>query len=172
MDKDQSNKNLQKASFQNEDLSFADFSGSDLRGADFSGADLRGAKFTHVKTGITPFNTALIFIAALIVSLISGYFAMLAGTTIDQMLASPDQKIRTAGIITIVVTFLFIIYAWRRGIGTAIENFIIPFAFLAAIVGIFLTVSRLGTGIGVLDQLIALLCVLVMFIVGTIARAT
>ena len=172
MDKEQSNKNLRNVSFKNEDLSFANFSGSDLRGADFSGADLTGADFTHVKTGFTPLNTALIFIAALIVSLISGYFAMLAGTTVDDMLASKDPNVRKMGIATIVITFLFILYAWRRGIGKAIENLIIPIALLAAVVGIIFIVSRLGTGIGVLDQLIALLCVLIMFIVGTIARAT
>jgi hypothetical protein len=172
MDKDHSNKNLQKASFKNEDLSYANFSNSDLRGADFSGADLSGANFMHVKTGITPLNTALIFLAALIISLISGYFAMLAGRTVHEMLASKDPNVRTVGIVTIVVTVLFILYAWRRGTGKAIRNLIIPFVLLAAVAGIIVTVSRLGTGYGILEQLIALMFVLIMFIVGTIARAT
>jgi hypothetical protein len=172
MNKDYSNKNLQKASFQNEDLSYASFAGSDLRGADFTGANLTGANLTHIKTGISPLNTALIFIAALIISLISGYFAMLAGTTIHEMLASKDAKVRNAGIVTIIVTILFMLYAWRKGIGKAIENLIIPFVLLAAVVGIIFIVSSLGTGLGILDQFMALLCVLIMFIVGTIARAT
>ena len=172
MTKDYSNKNLQKASFRNEDLSYASFTNSDLRGADFSGADLTGARFTHVRTGITPLNAILIFIAALIVSLISGYFAMLAGTTVHGMLASKDPNIRNAGIATIVITILFIFYAWRRGAGKAIKNLIIPLTLVAAVIGIIMTVSRLGTGYGMLYQLIALFFVVLMFVVGTIARAT
>ena len=169
---DYSNKNLQNVSFKDQDLSNASFANSDLRGADFSGADLIGANFTHVRTGIIPLNTVLIFIAALIVSLISGYFAMLAGRSVDEMLASKEPNVRTIGIITIVVTILFIAYAWRRGTGKAIRNLIIPFALLAAVAGIIVTVSRMGTGYGILEQLIALMFVLIMFIVGTIARAT
>ena len=172
MAKDHSNKNLQNTSFKNEDLSYASFMNSDLRGADFSGADLTGANFTYVRTGITPLNAIFIFIAALIVSLISGYFAMLAGTTVHEMLTSKDQNVRNAGIATIVITVLFIIYAWRKGTGKAIKNLIIPLALLAAVVGIIFTVSRLGTGYGMLYQLIALLFVVLMFVVGTIARAT
>jgi hypothetical protein len=170
--KDYSNKNLQNASFIDQDLSYADFSNCNLRGADFSGADLIDANFTNVKTGITPLNTALIFLAALIVSLISVYFAMLAGRTVDEMLASKEPNVRTIGIITIVITILFLLYAWRRGTGKAIKNLIIPFALLAAVAGIIVIVSRMGTGYGILEQLLALMFVMIMFIVGTIARAT
>src|SRR5262245_3619308 len=151
MTKDHSNKNLQKASFKNEDLSYANFSNSDLRGADFSGADLSGVNFTNVKTGITPLNVVLIFIAALIVSLISGYFAMLAGRTVHELLASPDQNKRLIGIITIVVTILFFIYAWRRGTGNAMRNLIIPFILLAAATGVIITISRIGSGYGIFE---------------------
>jgi Pentapeptide repeats (8 copies) len=170
--KDYSNKNLQKVSFKGQDLSNASFATSDLRGADFSGADLTGADLTHVKTGITPLNTILIFIGALIVSLISVYFAMLAGRTVDAMLASKEPNVRTIGIITIIITILFLLYAWRRGTGKAIKNLIIPFALLVAVAGIIVVLSRMGTGYGILEQLLALMFVLVMFIVGTIARAT
>ena len=172
MNKDYSNKNLQNESFNDQDLSNANFSNSDLRGANFTGADLTGANFTHVKTGITPLNTALIFIGALIVSLISGYFAMLAGHTIDEMLDSKDPNIRRAGIATIVVAILFIIYAWWKGTGRAIRHLIIPVFLLAAIIGIIYYVSRLGTGYGMLYQIIALLFLVIMVVVGTIARAT
>lgn len=71
-----------KKSFKNEDHSNADFSGSDLRGADFSGANCAGANFTNVKPGLTTGTAILIFFAALIVSILSGYFAMLTGRTI------------------------------------------------------------------------------------------
>ena len=172
MAKDYSNKNLQKASFVNEDLSYASFANSDLRGADFSGANLTGANFTQVRTGITPLNTILIFIGALIVSLISGYFAMLAGHTIHEMLASSDRNIRTAGIATIVIIILFIGYALWKGTGRAIKNLILPVVLLASVVGLIYLVFHLGTGQGILYQLVALLFVVVMFVVGTIARAT
>ena len=172
MNKDYSNKNLQNVSFRDQDLSTANFSNSDLRGADLTGANIVGANFTNVKTGITPLITALIFIGALIVSLISGYFAMLAGRTVDEMLASKDQNVRTIGIITIIITILFLLYAWRRGTGKAFKNLIIPFALLAAVAGIIVTVSRMGTSYGIMEQLLALMFVLIMFIIGTIARAT
>ncbi|HET7896330.1 MAG TPA: pentapeptide repeat-containing protein, partial [Flavisolibacter sp.] len=103
MPKDFSYKTLQNARFINEDLSQARFIASDLRGADFSNANLTGADFTQVKTGITPANTILIFLAALVVSAFSGYIAMLAGRTIQFMLSSPDGKIRTAAILTGVI---------------------------------------------------------------------
>ena len=168
---DYSNKNLQKTSFINEDLSNSRFSNSDLRGADFSGSNLNNADFTNVKTGITPLNTVLLFVAALIVSLISGYFAMRAGTKVQEMLASTDTRIRYAGIATMVIILIFILYAWWKGTGKAIKNLILPVILLAAAIGIISYVSGLGTGLGMLYQIIALLWVVIMFIVGTIARA-
>ena len=172
MAKDYSNKSLQNVSFKDQDLSNASFANSDLRGADFSGADLTSADLTHVRTGITPLNTMLIFIGALIVSLISGYFAMLAGHTIQGMLVSKDPNIRIAGIATIAIIILFILYAWWKGTGRAIKNLVIPVAILAAVVGLIYIVFSLGTGFGILYQLIALFFVVIMFVVGTIARAT
>jgi uncharacterized protein YjbI with pentapeptide repeats len=91
-----SNKNLQKASFKNENLSNISFSGSDLRGADFSGSNLSGADLTNAKTGITSMTIILLFFGALAVSLLSGYIAMLAGRTVQIMLASDDSKVRAA----------------------------------------------------------------------------
>ena len=61
MSVDYSKKNLQKASFKDENLASTSFLGSDIRGADFSGADLTGADFRHIKTGITPTTTGLLF---------------------------------------------------------------------------------------------------------------
>ena len=172
MARDFSNKHLQNASFKNEDLSYANFSNSDLRGADFSGANLTGAQFTGVRTGITPRNVILIFIAALIVSLISGYLAMLAGQTTHQMLASEDQKIRSSGIATIVIVVLFVAYAMWKGTGRAIKHLVVPVVLLAAALGLFYYVTRMGTGLGMLKLVIALFFSVIMFVVGTIARAT
>ena len=110
MAKEYSNKNLQKTSFKNEDLSNASFVESDLRGVDFTDANLTGANFTHSKTGITPLNTIIILFIALMVSLLSGYIAALTGQTVQNMLASQDLYLRTAGIITIVIILFFILY--------------------------------------------------------------
>lgn len=172
MARDYSNKNLQNASFENEDLSYANFSNSDLRGADFTGANLKSAQFTGARTGITPLNVILIFIAALIVSLFSGYLAMLAGQTIREMLASEDQKIRGSGIATIVIIVLFIVYAMWKGTGRAIKHLIVPVVLPAAVLGLFYYVTRMGTGLGMLKLVIALFFAVFMFVVGTIARAT
>jgi hypothetical protein len=172
MEKNFSHKDLKGVSFKNADLSHAHFADSDLRGADFSGSNLNGADFTHVKTGIAPINKILIFLAALIVSVFSGYIAMLAGSTIQEMLASKDGLIRNAGITTIVIAIIFIGYSWWKGVGHAIRQLIMPTAVVALMIGTIAVVSGMGTGKGMLYLILALLLVAVMFIVGTVARAT
>ena len=171
MAKEYSNKNLQKASFKNEDLSNANFADSDLRGADFTNANLTGANFTHSRTGITPLNTIIILLAALMVSLLSGYVAALTGQTVQNMLASEDSNIRSAGIVTIVIILLFILYYYWKGGGNAISYLILPAVILAAVVGVIAYVSGLGTGMGMFYLIVSLLLTVAMFIVGTIARA-
>jgi uncharacterized protein YjbI with pentapeptide repeats len=170
MAKDYSQKNLRNTSFNGEDLSYARFSDSDLRGADFSGANLTGAIFTHVRTGITPLNTALLFTLALAISLVSGYVAMLAGQTVQAMLKSHDSNVRIAGIITGAITVAFIAYALWRGATNAITHLILPVVGLGIIVGLIAYFSGLGTGIGMLYLVAALLLVAAMFLVGIIAR--
>ena len=167
-----SRQNLQKASFQNVSLSYARFFDTDLRGADFSGADLTGADFTHVKTGITPPNIVLIFFVVMVISLISGYFAMLAGETVQVMLSSTDSKMRIAGFVTLAIILLFIGYGWWKGGGNAIRNLIMPVVIIAGIIGAIAYFSGLGTGKGMLYLILALVLVVIMFIIGTIARAT
>src|SRR6185295_4416112 len=114
-----SNRNLQKASFKDEDFSNTHFSGSDLRGASFKGSDLRGADFTNVRTGIPPMIVVWLFVVSLAVSLVSGYIAMLTGRTIQTMLKSGDPYLGAAGMIAIVLSVLFIAYAWWKGGGAA-----------------------------------------------------
>lgn len=171
MRKDFSGRNLQRRSFKGENLSFARFYDADLRGADFTGADLRGADFNHVKTGITPDNTFVIFLAALAVSLFSGYVAMLAGHTLQLMLVSQDGKIRFAGIATIVIVLLFLFYAAWKGGRSAIRHLLLPAVGTALVVAVIAFLFGLGTGRGMLYQALALLLTLVMFVVGTVARA-
>ncbi|MBO9203892.1 MULTISPECIES: pentapeptide repeat-containing protein [Niastella] len=172
MEKDFSHKNLKGASFKNEDLAHARFAESDLRGADFSGSNLDGADFTHVKTGITPINIVLIFLTTLVVSAFSGYVAMLAGQTVQEMLDSKVTNVRMAGIISIAITILFILISYWRGVGRAVSQLIIPAIITAFIIGIIAKVSGLGTGMGMLYLILSLVLVAVMFVVGTIARAT
>lgn len=171
MNTDHSNKNLQKTSFRNEDLSNSNFSGSDLRGADFSGSNLSGANFSKARTGIPTASSVLIFIAALAISILSGFFAMLVGKTIRGMLSHEDQNIRLAGIVTIIFIFLFIAYAWWKGGKKAITHLLIPGAILAMLTGFIAYFSGTGTGWGALYLILAFVFLLIMFIVGTVARS-
>lgn len=172
MAKDYSKQNLQRASLRNEDLREANFSGSDLRGADLSNSDLTAANLTSAKTGITPGNKIWIFIGALVVSLVSGYFAMLAGKTIQGMLASPDNNVKNAGIISIVIIVAFILFAIWKGGRNAINYLIIPAIGIAALLGGIFYLTGAGTGRGMLFLIVALILTVTMFVVGTIARAT
>jgi uncharacterized protein YjbI with pentapeptide repeats len=171
MPKNYSTRNLQKASFADEDLDHADFSFADLRGADFSGADLTAANFSHVKTGITALNTLLLFVGALAFSLLSGYVAMLAGQTVQQMLASNDNNIRIAGIMSLAVTVIFILFYYFKGGRRAITQLILPVVAVALVIVAIAYVSGLGTGQGMLFLILALILVVIMFFVGTIARS-
>ena len=171
MTKQYSNKNLQKASFKNEDLSNASFADSDLRGADFSGANLTNANFTKVKTGIPLLNTGLLFLAALIASLLAGYIAMLTGRTVQGMLASTDQRVKYAAYLSIALDLLFIIYAWWKGVNSAIKNLVLPVVIYALLLGIVFNLSGLGTGKGMLYMILNIVLMVVMFIVGAMARS-
>src|SRR4030095_3125594 len=168
---DYSNKNFQNTSFRKQDLSHANFSGSDLRGADFNGANLTGVDFTNVKTGVAPPTSVWIFVAALAISLLSGYIAMLTGRTVQFMLKSGDPLVAASAIIALVLSVLFIVYAYVKGGGTAIRNLILPACILALIIGLVAYFTGLGTGMGMLYLILVNLLFTLMFVVGTIARA-
>ena len=170
MSVDYSKKNLQKASFKDENLASTSFLGSDIRGADFSGADLTGADFRHIKTGITPTTTGLLFFVSLVISLSSGYLAMLAGSTVQIMLKSGDGKLRAAGIISLVLIALFIIYLYLKGGRTVLKHVLIPAFTLAIVIGGIAYFSGLGSGKGMLFLGLSLLLVVIMVTVGTAAR--
>ncbi len=170
MPKDHSNQNLQNKSFKEEDLTYAHFTGSDLRGADFSGANLSNADFSNVRTGIPTANAVFIFLGALVISLLSGYIAMLAGKTIQGMLVSTDKNVRAAGISAIVINLLFIAYYYWKGGTTAIRKLLLPVTLLAALIGILAYLSGAGTGRGMMLIILAFVLVAIMFVVGTVAR--
>ena len=166
---DHANKNFKNGVFRNQDLSNANFSGSDLRGADFSGSNLSGVDFTNVTTGITPVNKAIIFVAAVVIALLSGYVAMLAGRTIQFMLKSDDPHLGLAGVITLVLYVVFIAYAWSRGGGAAISHLILPTCLVALLIGLVAYFTGAGTGMGMFYLILCNLFLMVMFLVGTIA---
>lgn len=163
--------NFQNASFQNQDLTNVRFTDSDLRGTDFTGADLSGAHFKNIKTGISPRNVAWLFFTALCVSLLSGFFAMLVGRMVQTMLASEDDKIRIAGIFSIVMIVVFIAYALWKGGRNTINHLLLPSTILAILTGVVAYFSGLGTGRGMLYLVLSFFLLVVMFVVGTIARA-
>lgn len=167
---DYSHKDLRGRSFHNADLHDACFIGSDLRGADFSGANLNGANLSHSSMGFTFATTMVIFLITLIVSAASGYMAMLAGNMIQQMLSSPNLNMRTAGIVTVITTAVFIIYSWWRGVGNAVTSLLIPIGAIALLIGTMMYSLGLGTGIGVFYLIAAFLLVVIMFVIGTAAR--
>jgi hypothetical protein len=172
MAKDYSHRNLRKESFRGEDLVNARFYKSDLRGVDFTGANLTGASFAEVKTGIDPSAVVVIFLGALLLSILSGYVAMLAGRAVQTMLSSEIDHIKIIGIVTMVVILIFIIYSYQKGGLIAIRQFMVPLFFLSIIIGAIVYFFGAGTGEGLLLELAALLLVVIMFVVGTIARIT
>jgi uncharacterized protein YjbI with pentapeptide repeats len=165
-----SNENLQKASFKNKILPNANFSGSDLRGADFTGSDLSGADFSNVRTGMTTVNAIWLFIASLVVSLFAGYLATLVGRTLSKLLESNDSHIRIAGIVSIVLIVIFILYAIWKGGSKSIFLLIIPAVMLALVSAVVFYASGLGTGKNMLYIALSFFLLLIMFNIGTIAR--
>jgi uncharacterized protein YjbI with pentapeptide repeats len=164
-------KDLHKMSFRNEDLNQAYFYKSDLRGIDFSGSDLSGAKFIDVRTGIRPLYTFFIFVVALLVGAFCGYIAMLAGRTIQSMLASGDVKIRISALVTLVVILLFIAYSYWKGGLNAILQLIIPIFLFFIVVGGIGYFSQTGMEEDMLYGFLALMVTIIMLVVATIARA-
>ena len=169
--KDYSNQNLQNASFVDQDLRYSNFSNSDLRGANFSGANLNGVDFTGIKTGITPVKLLWMFLVAMIISLLSGYLAMLGGKAVQALLYSKQAHERTAGILAIIITVLFIVSSWWVGGGHAIRTMLIPIVIFAFLGGLIIFWTGLSTGKGMFYLGLSLVLVGVMFITGTIARA-
>jgi hypothetical protein len=169
--KDYSNQNLKNASFVDQDLRYSNFSNSDLRGANFTGANLNGVDFTGIKTGITPVKMVWMFLVAMIISLLSGYLAMLGGRAVQTLLYSKEEHERTAGTLAIIITLLFIGCSWWVGGGYAIRTIMIPIVIFAFLAGLIIYWTRISTGKGMFYLGLSLVLIIIMFITGTIARA-
>ncbi len=169
---DYSNQNLQGKSFRGADLQNINFSGADLRSTDFSNANLHGADLSKSKTGMMLRSKIVVFIIALVVSLFSGFIAMLAGTTVQSMLKSDIPNYHIAAWVTIAFFAIFIGVAIWKGVFKAVMGVYLIMLAVALGGGLFMHITGLGTGIGALYGFYALLLLAVMFVVGTISRAT
>jgi uncharacterized protein YjbI with pentapeptide repeats len=167
-----SNENLQGKQFTAANLQNANFHGADLRGADFTSANLNGADFSQSKPGIKFSSRIFLFILALLVSCFSGYIAMLAGHAVQTLLKSNDNRENIAGYITIAFALIFAAVALWKGVFNAINKLFPVMIAIPVLLGAFMYFSGLGTGVGAFYSALALLLMVLMFIVGTIARAT
>lgn len=168
---DFSGKNLRNVSFRNADLPNAVFAKSDLRGADFHGANLTGANFAGALTGIIPLHARLIFIAALSLSLVSGYIAMITGQLIQSMINSSTQSTSITGYLAAVIFILFAGISVWRGVGYAAKNLITPVVILAALLAATSYLSGNNDPYAMDYLILSLLLIVITFVVGTTARA-
>jgi hypothetical protein len=169
---DYASKNLQGQSFKGQNLQNAKFCEADIRGADFSLANLENADFSKAKTGLRTRFAVLVFIFSLVVSLFSGYIAMLTGITIRSMINSDEANMQAAGYITLGYFAIFIGFTLWKGLFKATKQVLFIMLALTILIGLFAYLSGLGTGIGALKALLALSLMWLMFLVGTISRAT
>lgn len=169
---DYSGKNLQGIQFRGQNLQNVDFTGADLRGADFSFANLAGAHFSKSKPGLRTSSKVLIFVFSLLVSLLSGYIAMLAGTTVQKLIYSTDWRLQVAGFLTMLFFLIFTASALFKGLDKAISKVLVVIIAVTIVLGLFMYFTGIGTGMGAVYGGIALLLMALMFVVGTIARAT
>ena len=169
---DYSGENLQGRSFRRANLRQADFTGADLRGADFSYAILSGAKFNHAKLGIQKSSRVFLLFFSLVLSLLSGYVAMLAGSTVHKLVLSGDWRLQGSGYILIGFFILFTAVALWKGLDTAVTKILLTLIGITGALGLIMFVTGYGTGEGALYGLFALLLMAMMFVVGTVARTT
>jgi hypothetical protein len=169
---DYSNKNLQGQSFKGQNLQNAKFCEADIRGVDFSFANLENADFSKAKTGLRTRYTVLVFIFSLVVSLFSGYIAMLSGITIRSLINSDEANMQVAGYMTLGYFAIFMGFAFWKGLFKAFKKIVIFMFALTILLGSFAYVTGLGTGIGALKAILALVLMMLMFLAGTISRAT
>jgi hypothetical protein len=162
--------NLQGRSFKKHDLQGADFSGADLRGVDFTGAKLANAVFANARTGLRISSLIIIFIISLLISFLSGYIAMLSGTTAQEMLVSGNEDKKLGAYIIIILLVFFVLLALWKGNSFTLK-IAFPVVLLLLITGTIFKLTGIGTGKGALHGAMALSLFVLMFYVGTVARA-
>jgi uncharacterized protein YjbI with pentapeptide repeats len=163
---------LQGKHFGGEDLHGVDFTGSDLRGADFASANLRDSHFSNAQFGLKTSSKILLFVFSLALSLASGYIAMLSGTTVQKLIQSEDWKLQMSGDLTVLFFLIFTIVALWKGLDQAITKILLALITITAILGSIMYLTGAGSGKGAVYGALTLLLMALMFVVGTIARAT
>jgi len=119
-DNDFRGRDLRGRSFRDQDLSGADFSGADVRGSDFTDARLAQANFTDARLGVRPLTGALIFVAALAISIAAGLMIGYFADTIRDGAAAPDWRDKMAGWLLVLVVVVFLGFLIFRGVRTAL----------------------------------------------------
>ncbi len=162
---------LHEKSYKGKNLANANFSEADLRGVDFSDTILTNADFSKCRTGLKTPAALMVFIISLIISMLSGYLAMLAGATFQYAINSSDPNIVWSGYITAGLVVLFILYTILKG-GKNFLLFIGITITLVLIIGLISRLSGAGTGMGSIYGSLTLVIFAIMSMVGIIARAS
>ena len=105
--------NLRGQSFKGENLSGADFSEADIRSTNFTGAILRGANFTGAKCGLQNSCSIVVFLATLLLCLISGFFIVF-NSYIISLIFNPFSFNRISGWISLVIILVATIEGMAR----------------------------------------------------------
>jgi hypothetical protein len=132
--------NLAGANFSYMNLSGANFSHADIRGVKFTGTILKNANFSYAKAGLQDHWIILLIVVGLMLSVLSGAAAGVAGLVAAGMLhpyfiAFEEYKI-ISGLIVLVAFTVFLIFTIQRG-------FLFGLVTMAAVLGILSSV--LGT---------------------------
>jgi hypothetical protein len=86
------------------------------------------------------------------------------------MLLSDVERVRLAGVVSMCLMLLFIIYAYIKGVGTAVAGLIVPVLIIAVLIGAVNLILGNDTA-PMLYLILSLVLIVVMVIVGTVARA-
>jgi uncharacterized protein YjbI with pentapeptide repeats len=161
MVKDFQGANLQGYSFEGKNLTGTDFSHANLSGANFTNADIRGAKFTkavlrnvnfsYARAGLQQHWIILLVAGGLLLSVISGVVAGVAGLVAAGMfqhdfIIFQDYKI-ISGLIVLVALAVFIFFTIQRGFLFGLVALSSVLGTLSAVLGtLFKTLPGVGAG--------------------------
>ncbi|MEG4575278.1 pentapeptide repeat-containing protein [Microcoleus sp. N3A4] len=153
--------NLQGRSFEGKNLTGTDFSHANLSGANFTNADIRGAKFTkailrnvnfnYARAGLQQHWIILLVAGGLLLSVISGVVAGVAGLVAAGMfqhdfIIFQDYKI-ISGLIVLVALAVFIFFTIQKGFLFGLVALSSVLGTLSAVLGtLFRTLPGVGAG--------------------------
>lgn len=146
------------------------FAQADLRGADLSHAHLAGADFTNVRLGLRPVASFVLFAAALVMAAGAGVIIGLAIADIRELVRTPGWDNAARGVGFVLVTVLFLVVFWARGLRLAARVLLVSLAALLLTSAVVTTlVGRFEAGIAFRLAALAVLLA-VLFLVGMVGR--